>query len=74
MKKETWDGSVEESKEFIEATAVFPEEEPAVKVNALSVKPGITELRRRIEERLDSKRIDLEFNYEELNDISDEIN
>tara|TARA_B100001179_G_scaffold226148_1_gene206825 strand:+ start:395 stop:619 length:225 start_codon:yes stop_codon:yes gene_type:complete len=74
MKKETWDGSVEESKEFIEATAVFPEEEPAVKVNALSVKSGITALRRRIEERLDSKRIDLEFNYEELDDISDEIN
>ena len=74
MKKETWDGSVEESKEFIEAATVFPEEEPAVKVNALCVKPGITELRRRIEERLDSKRIDLEFNYEELDDISDEIN
>ena len=74
MKKETWDGSVEESKEFIEATAVFPEEEPAVKVNALSVKSGITELRSRIEERLDSKRIDLEFNYAELDDISDEIN
>ena len=67
MKKETWDGSVEESKEFIEATAAFPEEAPAVKVNALSVKPGITELRWRIEERL-------EFNYEELDDISDEIN
>ena len=74
MKKETWDGSVEESKEFIEAATVFPEEEPAVKVKAHSVKSGITELRRRIEERLDSKRIDLEFNYEELDDISDEIN
>lgn len=74
MKKQTWEVSVEENKDFIEAATVFPEEEPVVKVNALSVKSGITELRRRIEERLDSKRIELEFNYEEMDDISDEIN
>ena len=64
MKEHKWDDSVDESKDFIEATTVFPEEGPEVK---------ITKLRRRIEERLDNKRIDLEFNYEELDDNREEF-
>ncbi|MFT4887860.1 MAG: hypothetical protein ACJAY7_001922 [Pseudohongiellaceae bacterium] len=33
----------------------------------------VTELRRRIEERLEAKRISLEFDYEELDNWSDSI-
>jgi|TARA_B100000809_G_scaffold215575_1_gene220845 hypothetical protein len=73
MKEHKWDDSVDESKDFIEATTVFPEEGPEVKINALSFKSDITKLRRRIEERLDNKRIDLEFNYEELDDNREEF-
>ena len=50
MKEHKWDDSVDESKDFIEATTVFPEEGPEVKINALSFKSDITKLRRRIEE------------------------
>ena len=73
MKEHKLDDSVDESKDFIEATTVFSEEGPEVKINALSCKSDITKLRRRIEERLDNKRIDLEFNYEELDDNREEF-
>jgi hypothetical protein len=73
MKEHKWNHSVDESQDFIEATTVFPEEGSDVKINAPSFKSDITELRRRIEERLDNKRIDLEFNYEELDDNREEF-
>ncbi len=74
MKEQESTESLEDSKDFFEAGAVLPEEEfePQVKANGSS-KARLTELRRRIEERLDSKRIDLEFDYESLDDSSDKL-
>lgn len=73
MKEPQWDDSIDDSKEFFDAAAILTDddaddtEEEAVK--AVSSKNRITELRRRIEERLDSKRIAHEFDYEELDAI-----
>lgn len=72
MKEQKWDDSVEESNPEIfdlAATAVDVEE-PAVETRASS-RSHITELRRRIEERLDSKRIALEYEYDDLDELDD---
>jgi hypothetical protein len=67
MKEPHWEEPADDSKEFFDATAILlddeaeDDEEP---VKAVNSKSHITELRRRIEERLDSKRIDHEFEYE----------
>ena len=42
-------------------------------VNAVSTKTQYTELRRRIEERLDGKRIDHEFEYDDLDGLLDNM-
>jgi hypothetical protein len=73
MKEQKWDDSYENSKEFLEATTILLDEDDddddeSLKETAFSAKARVTELRRRIEERMDSKRIDLEFDYEELDD------
>tara|TARA_R110002073_G_scaffold244431_5_gene406461 strand:- start:1443 stop:1697 length:255 start_codon:yes stop_codon:yes gene_type:complete len=75
MKEPQWDDSMDDSKEFFDATVILPDDESDdadddEPVKAASSKNHITELRRRIEERLDSKRIDHEFDYEDL-DTSD---
>ena len=72
MKEQKWDDSVEErNPEIFElaATAV-DEDEPAAETRASS-RSHITELRRRIEERLDSKRIALEYEYDDLDELDD---
>jgi hypothetical protein len=71
MKEQKWDDSFEDSREFIETTAILPEEEPDLKVVSSSDKSHFTELRRRIEERLDCKRIDLQFDFDELDELPD---
>lgn len=69
MKEQKWDDSYENSREFLEATTILlDDEDEDLKETAFSAKSRVTELRRRIEERMDSKRIDLEFDYEELDD------
>ena len=75
MKEQKWDDSFEDSKDFVEAAVLLPEEEEE---EELGIKPSsdksrVTELRRRIEERLDSKRIDLEFDYDDELDELDEL-
>ncbi|MDA1372119.1 MAG: hypothetical protein O2971_15320 [Proteobacteria bacterium] len=77
MKERKWDDSFEDSKDFVEATVLLPEEEEEEE-EELGVKPSsdksrVTELRRRIEERLDCKRIDLEFDYDDELDELDEL-
>ncbi|MDP6654230.1 MAG: hypothetical protein QGF90_19310 [Gammaproteobacteria bacterium] len=71
MKEQKWDGSFEDSREFIETTAILPEEELDIKIVSSSDKSHLTELRRRIEERLDCKRIDLQFDFDELDELPD---
>lgn len=74
MKEPQWDDSIEDSKEFLDATALLADneiEEAPLKV--ASSKTQFTDLRRRIEERLDSKRIDHEFEYDDLDSLLDEM-
>ena len=42
-------------------------------ITAPKPKTQLTELRRRIEERLDCKRIDLEFEFEEIEELADNL-
>lgn len=73
MKEQKWD-DFESAKEFLEA-ALIPEDSEAEpqKASNSKDKTRVTELRRRIEERLDSKRIALEYDYLELDDVTDEL-
>ena len=74
MKEQNWKENDELAKEFIEANGSLIEE-AEVTLEAKSATPQsksqLTELRRRIEERLDSKRIALEFEYDDFDDLDD---
>ena len=80
MKETQWDDSIDDSKEFFDTAAILPideadddaDEDEAVQT--ASSKTQLTDLRRRIEERLDGKRIDHEFEYECLDGLLDNIN
>jgi len=67
MKEQKWDESLESNKDFLDSSAILPEEESGEETREAAPKPKtqLTELRRRIEERLDSKRIDLEYEWDE---------
>tara|TARA_B100001093_G_scaffold315360_1_gene300871 strand:+ start:625 stop:858 length:234 start_codon:yes stop_codon:yes gene_type:complete len=74
MKEQNWKESDELAKEFIEANGSLIEEAEFpldAKAATPQSKSQLTELRRRIEERLDSKRIALEFEYEDFDDLDD---
>lgn len=77
MKEPQWDDSVDDSKEFFDAAAVLTDEESGEDdeepVRVASSKTHFTDLRRRIEERMDSKRIDHEFAYDDLDSLLDEL-
>ncbi len=82
MKEQKWDGTVSSAKEFIEATAIIGDDEAEERLAVLPVKTRVTELRRRIEERMDSKRIERQFEYDldhdydfdKMDDASDQLN
>ena len=69
-----WDDSLENSQDFIDAAVLLPDEEAllvdetenpaALTPDPVTDKSQLTKLRRRIEERLDSKRIALEYDYD----------
>jgi len=80
MKETQWDDSIDDSKEFFDSAAILPIDDTddiddAVvatdsdsddeTVKAASSKTQLTDLRRRIEERLESKRIEHEFDYDD---------
>ena len=77
MKELQWDDSIDDSNEFFDAAEVLPVDEENMTdetpVNAVSTKTQYTELRRRIEERLDGKRIDHEFEYDDLDGLLDNM-
>ena len=77
MKEPQWDDSVDDSKEFFDASAVLSDDESdeddEEPVRVVSTKTHFTDLRRRIEERMDSKRIDHEFAYDDLDSLLDEL-
>jgi len=71
MKEQKWDDfDSDGSKEFLEASALTVDEsDEESQPVASSGKSRVTELRRRIEERLESKRIALEYDYLMLDEI-----
>jgi hypothetical protein len=73
MKELQWDDSIDDSKEVFDAAVILPANEANVvegaSAKAVSTKAEYTELRRRIEERLDGKRIDHEFEYDDLDGL-----
>ena len=71
MKEQKWDDSREESTDIFEMAAAAVEEDIAEAPKAPPPSSNITELRRRIEERLDSKRIALEYDYDDLDDLTE---
>ena len=78
MKELQWDDSIDDSKELFYAAVILPADEANVvdeeSAKAVLTKTQYTELRRRIEERLDGKRIDHEFEYDYLNGLLDNMN
>ena len=77
MKELQWDDSIDDSKEFFDAAVILPADEANVVVResakAVSTKTQYTELRRRIEARLDGNRIDHEFEYDDLDGLLDNM-
>jgi hypothetical protein len=73
MKEQKWDDSIENSAEFLESAALLPEDEAEAKETAPAGKSKVAELRRRIEARLDSKRIDHEYDYDELDELQESL-
>ena len=77
MKELQRNDSIDDSIEFFDAAVMLPVDEINVvdeaSAKAVSTKTQYTELRRRIEERLDGKRIDHEFEYDDLDGLLDNI-
>ena len=74
MKELQWDDSIDDSKEDFEAAVRLPvDETDEASLKAVSTKTQYTELRRRIEERLDGKRIDHEFEYDDLDGMLEKL-
>ena len=75
MKEKNWDDSLDDdAKEFFDSTAILLDEDSEESIG-VTAKPSndLTELRRRIEERMDSKRIDHEFDYDDLDEMLDSM-
>jgi hypothetical protein len=77
MKELQWDDSIDDSKEYFDTAVILPVDETNMvdetPVKEVSTKTQYTELRRRIEERLDGKRIDHEFEYDDLDGLLDNM-
>jgi ElaB/YqjD/DUF883 family membrane-anchored ribosome-binding protein len=77
MKEQHWDESGEDAPtDILEATAALlnDDDDPLLEQSTTpSNKLKVTEMRRRIEERLDSKRLSLEFAYEEFDNWTDRV-
>ncbi|MSR10360.1 MAG: hypothetical protein EXR84_00970 [Gammaproteobacteria bacterium] len=69
MKEQKWDDTAGSTKEFIEATAIIADDDAEERISVAPDKTRVTELRRRIEERMDSKRIERQFEYDLDRDI-----
>ena len=70
MKEQKWDESLDSTKDFLDPTGVLSEEEKEIREAVPKAKSHLTELRRRIEERLDTKRIDLDYELVEQADTA----
>lgn len=61
MKEQKWDDALDNVKETFESPTSFAEDGIELKIVQSKPKSQLTELRRRIEERLETKRIALEY-------------
>ncbi len=76
MKEKNWDDSLDDdAKEFFDSTAIMLDDDDSEESIGVTAKASndLTELRRRIEERMDSKRIDHEFDYDDLDEVLDSM-
>ncbi|MFT4748444.1 MAG: hypothetical protein ACI9E4_000107 [Pseudohongiellaceae bacterium] len=78
MKEQNWDETITAPAKLSEASSLLlakesKQGEAEPKKSSSAQRTDVTELRRRIEERLEAKRISLEFDYEELENWSDSI-
>ena len=73
MKQLQWDDSIEDSKEYFATVRLPVNEADENPVKTIPPKTHFTDLRRRIEERLDGKRIDHEFEYDDLDGLVDHM-
>lgn len=69
MKEQKWDEPLENAKEIFDIAANAVEEED-VDESPATGGSQFTELRRRIEERMDSKRIAHEYDWDDLDEIT----
>ena len=73
MKEYNWEERIENSKDFLESIALT-DEKNSVQIKDTSFKSKrIVDLRRRIEERLDGKRIELEYDFNSLDEFVDHL-
>lgn len=68
MKEQKWDDSTDSAKDYIDAAAIMADDEAEERIAISPCKARVTELRRLIEERMDSKLIERQFAY----DLDDE--
>ena len=61
MKEHKWEAAVENGQDIFSASLAQEEEEHEIRVVQKSRKSRFTDVRRRIEERLDTKRISMEY-------------
>ena len=61
MKEHKWEEAAENGQDIFSASLVHDEEVREIRVVEKSRKSRFTDLRRRIEERLDKKRISMEY-------------
>lgn len=74
MKEQDWDDSIDAPKPLLDTITLLSSAEDTDLTQPLgSAKSQVTELRRRIEERLEAKRISIEFDYEDLESWPDNL-
>ena len=76
MKEEDWDGEADDDVESFdsseESNELETDEQTDASLSTKKQKPGVTDLRRRIEDRLESKRLREAFDFDDFDDDYDE--
>ncbi len=75
MKQQKWEDPTEAVKEFIDGGELMADDDSDIDEGSIASqgKARVTELRRRIEERLESKRIAFEYGYDEFDDVNEAL-
>ena len=77
MKEEDWDGEADDDVESFDSSEenneLVIDEQTDASLSTKKLKPGVTDLRRRIEDRLESKRLREAFEFDDDLDDDDEL-